>query len=65
MQIMFYGPPAKGIKIERSLDGGRTYSPWQYFANDCQRMFGLVNNGPLTQPDSVNCLQVTRYEFLI
>ena len=57
---MFYSPPSRGIKIERSLDGGKTFMPWQYFADDCQRMFGLVNNGPLTAPDSVNCLQITR-----
>eukprot|EP00794_Sanderia_malayensis_P020024 gene20024-21985_t len=58
VQIMFYGPPAKGIKIERSRDGGRTYTPWQYYAQDCPSMFGLANNGQLTAPDSVNCLQI-------
>ena len=61
VQIMFYSPPAKGIKIERSIDGGKTYTPWQYYAEDCTRMFGLVNNGALTQADSVNCLQIIRY----
>ena len=60
MQIMFYSPPARGIKIERSIDGGKTYTSWQYFADDCMKMFGLIDNGPLTQPDSVNCLKITR-----
>ncbi len=60
---MFYSPPAKGIMIERSLNGGKTYRPWQYYADNCPRMFGLPNNGPLPQPDSVNCLQMIRYEY--
>ena len=55
--LTFYGPVPGAIKIERSVDSGHTYESWQYFAEDCVTTFDLQNNGPLTQPDSVNCVQ--------
>ncbi|KAK3721655.1 hypothetical protein QZH41_003679 [Actinostola sp. cb2023] len=58
--LEFYGPQPSAIKIERSRDHGLTFKPWQYFAEDCIKSFTLANNGPLPQPDSINCIQ---YEF--
>ena len=55
--LTFYGPLPGALVIERSTDGGKTFQPWQYFAEDCVSSFMLPNNGPLTQPDSVNCIQ--------
>ena len=55
--MTFYGPQPAGIKIERSVDTGLTFQPWQYFAEDCMKAFNLQNNGPLPEPDSVNCVQ--------
>ena len=43
--------------IERSTDGGKTFQPWQYFAKDCRASFQLENNGQLSEPDVVNCIQ--------
>ena len=57
----FYGPLPAAIVIERSVNYGKTYQPWQYYAVDCQKSFQLANNGRLSQPDSVNCLQTQRY----
>lgn len=51
----FYGPIPAAILIERSVNYGESYQPWQYYAVDCQASFGMVNNGPLSEPDSVNC----------
>ncbi|KAK3721659.1 hypothetical protein QZH41_003681 [Actinostola sp. cb2023] len=55
--LEFYGPQPSAIKIERSRDHGLTFKPWQYFAEDCIKSFTLANNGPLPQPDSINCIQ--------
>ena len=56
----FYGPIPAAILIERSNNYGKTYQPWQYYAVDCQKSFGMPNNGRLSQPDSVNCQQQER-----
>ena len=53
----FYGPVPAAIFLERSFNYGKTFEPWQYYAEDCKKSFNMVNNGPLNQPDSVNCLQ--------
>ncbi|XP_021120763.1 laminin subunit alpha-3 [Heterocephalus glaber] len=48
--------------LERSVDFGSTYTPWQYFAassEDCMEHFGKVADEPLTRDDDVPC--VTRY----
>ncbi|XP_028396319.1 LOW QUALITY PROTEIN: usherin-like [Dendronephthya gigantea] len=58
----FYGPIPAAIILERSNDYGRSYRPWQYYAVDCQKSFGMLNNGPLGQPDSVNCLRTPSLE---
>ena len=46
--------------IEKSTDGGLSYTPFQYYAEDCMTYFGLENNGPITEPDGVQCV-TTRY----
>ena len=61
MLMTFYGPFPKGIKIEKSVDNGQTFQEWQYFAEDCPSLFMMANNGLLTEPDSVNCIQYSRY----
>ncbi|XP_066923568.1 usherin-like [Clytia hemisphaerica] len=58
VSILFYSPPAKGMKIERSLDFGKTYQAWQYFSDDCQQSFGIPDDGVLPEPDSVNCIKI-------
>ena len=60
---MFHSPPPKGMKIERSLDFGKSYRAWQYFAVDCMASFNMINDGPLPYPDSVNCLQIGKYVY--
>ena len=58
--LTFYGPVPGALKIQRSLDNGHTFQPWQYFAEDCKTSFNLDNNGPLNEPDSVNCVQYVK-----
>jgi len=57
--LTFYGPQPGAILIERSIDGGKMFQPWQYFAEDCKASFQLENNGQLSEPDDVNCIQYT------
>ncbi|XP_076315805.1 laminin subunit alpha-like [Tachypleus tridentatus] len=51
--------PRPGVwALERSTDGGKTYQPWQYFADtpgDCVQYFGNDSLHPLTEDDSVIC----------
>ena len=60
VSILFYSPPAEGMKIERSLDFGKSYQAWQYFAVDCLKTFKMADNGQLPEPDSVNCIKVPK-----
>uniref|UniRef100_A0A0K0F7N6 Laminin subunit alpha-5 (inferred by orthology to a human protein) n=1 Tax=Strongyloides venezuelensis TaxID=75913 RepID=A0A0K0F7N6_STRVS len=44
--------------LERSTDSGKTFKPWQYFAehnSDCARYFGYSSLAPITEDDSVVC----------
>ena len=41
---------------EASRDGGVTFNPVQYFADDCMLYFGLSDDGPIVNPDDVNCI---------
>jgi laminin alpha 3/5 len=51
--------PRPGVwSLERSVDNGRTFSPWQHFAtspSECRRYFGIETLIALTQDDSVKC----------
>ncbi|GBP97582.1 Laminin subunit alpha [Eumeta japonica] len=51
--------PRPGVwALEKSTDYGKTYKPWQYFADspqDCQRYFGKKSLQPITEDDSVIC----------
>ncbi|XP_065337904.1 laminin subunit alpha [Cloeon dipterum] len=51
--------PRPGVwALERSVDNGLTYKPWQYFADtpsDCESYFGVESLQPITRDDSVNC----------
>uniref|UniRef100_A0A2C9JJ39 Usherin n=1 Tax=Biomphalaria glabrata TaxID=6526 RepID=A0A2C9JJ39_BIOGL len=54
--LQFYSPFPKAVTIFRQKNDTSGFEAWQYYADDCSR-FGLVNNGGLPSPDSVNCLQ--------
>lgn len=58
-----YGAPApKAAILQKSIDGGNTFQPLQYFADDCMSYFGLGNNEPLTSSTDVNCItEYSRY----
>lgn len=51
--------PRPGVWVlERSTDDGKTYKPWQYFADtvsDCVDLFGAESIEPITKDDSVIC----------
>ncbi|XP_035231169.1 laminin subunit alpha-like [Stegodyphus dumicola] len=51
--------PRPGVWVlERSTDNGKTYTPWQYFADtpsDCVQHFGEKALEPLVRDDSVIC----------
>uniref|UniRef100_A0A1I8EZU5 Uncharacterized protein n=3 Tax=Wuchereria bancrofti TaxID=6293 RepID=A0A1I8EZU5_WUCBA len=44
--------------LERSIDGGKSYMPWQYFAEtpaECDRLFGRHTLQPILEDDTVIC----------
>ncbi|VDM96599.1 unnamed protein product [Thelazia callipaeda] len=44
--------------LERSVDGGKIYNPWQYFAEtpaECDRLFGRHTLQPIVSDDTVIC----------
>lgn len=51
--------PRPGLWVlERSTDYGKTYSPWQYFAENpaqCEEFFGPDASQPILDDDSVIC----------
>ncbi|XP_028615306.1 laminin subunit alpha-3 [Grammomys surdaster] len=65
--IKFANSPRPDLWVlERSVDFGSTYSPWQYFAHsrgDCVEQFGQEANMAITQDDQVLC--VTEYSRIV
>uniref|UniRef100_A0A8C4RY97 Laminin subunit alpha-3 n=1 Tax=Erpetoichthys calabaricus TaxID=27687 RepID=A0A8C4RY97_ERPCA len=57
--IKFANSPRPDLWVlERSLDFGRTYSPWQYFAHskiDCIETFGKIPNQRIVKDDDQIC----------
>ena len=62
--VRYASPAPKAAVLEKSIDGGKTFIPIQYFSDDCNSYFGLENNAPLQSNDDVNC--ITEYsKYLI
>ncbi|XP_054317023.2 laminin subunit alpha-3 isoform X2 [Pongo pygmaeus] len=65
--IKFANSPRPDLWVlERSVDFGSTYSPWQYFAHskvDCLKEFGREANMAVTRDDDVLC--VTEYSRIV
>ncbi|XP_021568496.1 laminin subunit alpha-3, partial [Carlito syrichta] len=65
--IKFANSPRPDLWVlERSVDFGSTYSPWQYFAHskvDCLEQFGQEANMAVTWDDDVLC--VTEYSRIV
>eukprot|EP00079_Xenopus_tropicalis_P036607 XP_017950378.1 PREDICTED: laminin subunit alpha-3 [Xenopus tropicalis] len=65
--IKFANSPRPDLWVlERSVDFGRTYSPWQYFANskiDCINHFKKEAKQPITRDDDVIC--TTEYSRIV
>uniref|UniRef100_A0A8C0PC17 Laminin subunit alpha-3 n=1 Tax=Canis lupus familiaris TaxID=9615 RepID=A0A8C0PC17_CANLF len=65
--IKFANSPRPDLWVlERSVDFGSTYSPWQYFAHskvDCLEQFGQKANMAITQDDDVLC--TTEYSRIV
>lgn len=52
-----YGSPRpKAAVLEKSVDGGLTFQPIQYFADDCMLYFDLPDDGSIVNADDVNCI---------
>ncbi|XP_013375386.1 PREDICTED: usherin isoform X1 [Chinchilla lanigera] len=58
--IQFSSPQPTAIKIQRKKESSLDWEDWQYFARNCST-FGMENNGDLENPDSVNCLQLSKF----
>lgn len=56
VNFQFGSPRFKAAVLETSRDGGLTFEPIQYYANDCMEYFNLPNDGQITEADSVNCI---------
>ena len=44
--------------LYRSTDHGKTWQPWQYFADppmDCENIFGIMPDQPIQRDDDVIC----------
>ncbi|XP_023576160.1 laminin subunit alpha-3 [Octodon degus] len=65
--IIFANSPRPGLwALERSVDFGSTYSPWQYFSlspDDCLTVFGKQPNRAIIRDNDVRC--VTHYSRLL
>ncbi|XP_060030064.1 laminin subunit alpha-3 [Erinaceus europaeus] len=65
--IKFANSPRPDLWVlERSVDFGITYSPWQYFAHsklDCWEQFGQEANMAITRDDDVLC--TTEYSRIV
>ncbi|KAF4024914.1 hypothetical protein G4228_016858 [Cervus hanglu yarkandensis] len=65
--IKFANSPRPDLWVlERSVDFGSTYSPWQYFAHskvDCLEQFGQEANRAITRDDDVLC--TTEYSRIV
>ena len=59
--------PRPGLWVlEKSTDFGKTWSPWQYFAeseHDCLTYFGISSTAMITRDDSVIC--TTKYSEIV
>jgi len=52
-----YGSPRpKAVVLETSKDGGVTFRPIQYYADDCMLYFGLPDDGQIVNADDANCI---------
>lgn len=67
--LQFYGPFPKALTIQKKTSALSLWETWQLYADDCQAAFNLPNNGSLSLPSSVNCIQfsglVQQYTRLI
>uniref|UniRef100_A0AAY5JYW9 Laminin subunit alpha 3 n=1 Tax=Esox lucius TaxID=8010 RepID=A0AAY5JYW9_ESOLU len=65
--IKFANAPRPDLWVlERSLDYGKTYTPWQYFAHskrECIERFGKQPNGRIVQDDDQIC--TTEYSKIV
>nr|XP_033789765.1 laminin subunit alpha-3 [Geotrypetes seraphini] len=65
--IKFANSPRPDLWVlERSVNFGRTYTPWQYFAHsktDCIERFGKQVRQPITRDDDVIC--TTEYSRIV
>ena len=59
VQVTMNNSPRPGIWVlEKSVDHGQTWQPWQYFAGndlDCNRYFNVRADMPITRDDQVIC----------
>ena len=57
--VTMAGSPRPGVwALEKSMDNGLTWTPWQYFASndaECQKYFGIPANQRIEQDDTVIC----------
>lgn len=56
VNVRYGSPRPKAAVMELSRDGGITFDPIQYYADDCQFYFGLPNNGQIVNADDANCV---------
>ncbi|XP_076833979.1 usherin-like [Brachyhypopomus gauderio] len=58
--LQFRSALPEAVRIQRRASRTEVWSDWQYLARNCS-IYGMMNDGPLDRPDSVNCLRFPSY----
>ena len=53
--VTFRSPRPAALVIERSRDFGQTYTPYQYYSENCMRDFGLPDRSSIRSVEEVIC----------
>ncbi|XP_066498141.1 netrin-1b [Hoplias malabaricus] len=49
VSLQFCSPRPESMAIHKSMDYGRTWTPFQFYSTQCKKMFGRPNRAPVTK----------------
>ena len=56
INIRYGSPRPRAVVLETSRDGGMTFNPIQYYADDCMQYFDLPDDGQVINADDATCV---------